>query len=218
MERQDYGWRPNEEPECADYVLPAVIESLRSHRHLSRILDLGCGNGHMSIRLAEALGVQVLGVDADAAGVSLAKQQANGARFAALNLSFELVDVESDPKAFVEQFGTFDAVICTEVIEHVFYPRKLIRFAREALAPNGSFVLSTPYHGYLKNLAISLLGRWDAHADPLWDGGHIKFWSQSTITRLLHEEGLSVGDFRGVGRIPLLWKSMIVNATPCAHV
>jgi len=38
---------------------------------------------------------------------------------------------------------------------------------RRLLKPGGRLVLTTPYHGYVKNLAIAVLGRWDAHADPL---------------------------------------------------
>lgn len=81
----------------------------------------------------------------------------------------------------------------------------------EALKPRGRFVCSTPYHGYLKNLAIALAGRWDKHADPLWDGGHIKLWSRRTLTRLLQEAGLTRIRFRGVGRAPGLWMTMVMS-------
>jgi hypothetical protein len=80
------------------------------------------------------------------------------------------------------------------------------------LKPGGYLVLSTPYHGYLKNLALSLTGKWDFHHSPLRDGGHIKFWSRKTLTELLETEGFHVTDFIGVGRIPYLWKSMVIVA------
>ena len=73
-------------------------------------------------------------------------------------------------------------------------------------------MLTTPHHGYLKNLAISLVNGWDRHADPLWDGGHIKLFSRKTITRLLEEGGFRATRFGGVGRVPRLWKSMVVVA------
>ena len=72
--------------------------------------------------------------------------------------------------------------------------------------------MTTPYHGYLKNLAISLAGAWDRHLDPIWDGGHIKQFSRKTITRLLIDSGFVLKKFGGVGRVPWLWKSMIVLA------
>jgi len=59
------------------------------------------------------------------------------------------------------------------VIEHLFLPRALLRFAAKVLKPSGSLILSTPYHGYLKNLALALTGKLDKHFTVLWDGGHI---------------------------------------------
>jgi hypothetical protein len=73
-------------------------------------------------------------------------------------------------------------------------------------------VVSTPYHGYLKNLAVSLAGKWDTHADPLWDCGHIKLWSRKTLARLLTEAGFVDLRFRGAGRVPYMWMSMIMSA------
>jgi 2-polyprenyl-6-hydroxyphenyl methylase/3-demethylubiquinone-9 3-methyltransferase len=73
-------------------------------------------------------------------------------------------------------------------------------------------VLSTPYHGYLKNLALAVSGKMDAHFTALWDHGHIKFWSRATLATLLREAGFSRVEFLRVGRIPPLAKSMIAVA------
>jgi len=75
------------------------------------------------------------------------------------------------------------------------------------------FLCSTPYHGYLKNLAISLGDGWDRHADPLDDGGHIKFFSKKTLQKALLDVGFADFHFMYSGRLPLLSKSMIVRAT-----
>src|SRR5262249_37524354 len=76
----------------------------------------------------------------------------------------------------------------------------------------GHLIISTPYHGYLKNLFLALTNSWDAHLSPFWDGGHIKFWSYKTLSRLLNESGFRIVRFIGAGRLPFLWKSMIVVA------
>ena len=106
----------------------------------------------------------------------------------------------------------FDTIISTEVVEHLYDPVKFIDFSKKILAPTkGEIMLSTPYHGYLKNLSLALLNKWDAHVDPLWYGGHIKFWSRATLGRLLTNAGFIVTDFRGCGRFPYFWKSMIIK-------
>jgi 2-polyprenyl-6-hydroxyphenyl methylase/3-demethylubiquinone-9 3-methyltransferase len=72
--------------------------------------------------------------------------------------------------------------------------------------------MSTPYHGYLKNLAISLVNGWDRHFEVHRDGGHIKFFSKRTLGRMAEEVGFGRQKFYGVGRLPWLWKSMILVA------
>jgi hypothetical protein len=52
----------------------------------------------------------------------------------------------------------------------------------------------------------------DFHFTALWEGGHIKFWSRKTITQLLEEFGFQVIGFHGCGRVPYLWKSMLIHA------
>ena len=108
--------------------------------------------------------------------------------------------------------GEFDAVVSTEVIEHLFLPRQLLDLAFARLRPGGFLLVTTPYHGYLKNLALALFNRWDSHWSPQWDGGHVKFWSRRTLTTLLEAQGFRVLEFRGAGRFPWLWKSMVLVA------
>lgn len=103
-------------------------------------------------------------------------------------------------------------VISTEVVEHVFLPRMFARNCHTLLKSEGTLIISTPYHGYLKNLALAAGGKMDVHFTALWDFGHIKFWSRKTLTHLLEEVGFSVREFDGVGRMPFLWKSMILVA------
>ena len=76
----------------------------------------------------------------------------------------------------------------------------------------GTAILSTPYHGYWKNLALALSGQMDRHFTALWDHGHIKFWSMKTLALLLEEAGFRDIRFARVGRIPALAKAMIAVA------
>ncbi len=76
----------------------------------------------------------------------------------------------------------------------------------------GTAILSTPYHGYWKNLALALSGKLDRHFTALWDHGHIKFWSMKTLTLLLEEAGFRDIRFARVGRVPALAKAMIAVA------
>ena len=103
-------------------------------------------------------------------------------------------------------------MISLEVVEHVYDPRAYSATLYALVAKGGVAVISTPYHGYWKNLALALLGQMDKHYSPLWNHGHIKFWSMHTLRQLLREAGFKSIEFRHVGRIPPLAKSMIAIA------
>ena len=47
---------------------------------------------------------------------------------------------------------------------------------------------------------------------PIGTGGHIKFWSRAPLQSLLEKFGFREVEFIGAGRLPYLWKSMIVTA------
>jgi 2-polyprenyl-6-hydroxyphenyl methylase/3-demethylubiquinone-9 3-methyltransferase len=104
-------------------------------------------------------------------------------------------------------------VLSLEVVEHIYAPRHYARTIFDLLSGGGLAILSTPYHGYWKNLALALSGRMDEHFTALWDHGHIKFWSVRTLGELLREAGFIDVRFERVGRVPALAKAMIAVAT-----
>ena len=182
---------------------PAVRELSGPVRPGQRVLDAGCGNGALCGEYL-ARGCATVGVDLSTSGIDIARQAHPGGRFERATIDERLLEHLAE--------RPFDLVVSTEVIEHLYDPRAYVRGCLAALKPGGRLVMSTPYHGYLKNLAISLLGKWDVHANPLWDGGHIKLWSRATLTRLLTEAGFVNLRFRGVGRFPWLWMCIVVAA------
>lgn len=148
----------------------------------------------------------VYGFDASNSGIEVARKN-----FPELAQNFFIHNAyESELPANVPQ--RYNLIISMEVLEHLYAPRNYLMNAYHWLESGGYLILTTPYHGYLKNIAISLFGFFDRHFNPLWEGGHIKFFSKHTIIKLLRETGFSVIKFKGVGRLPLLWKSMIVVA------
>lgn len=195
----DYRFEAGYEPHTNRMLKPYVLQ-YASLAAAKSALDIGCGNGAMARELA-GLGIKVTGLDPSESGVAEARQNCPAGRF--YNLG-----IYDSPGAIEE--SEFDFAVCTEVVEHLYYPRELPRFARAKLRAGGLLVVSTPYHGWAKNVAISLLGKWDSHHTPFWDGGHIKFWSRATLGRLLEEEGFEVIAFHGCGRAPYLWESMIL--------
>lgn len=202
VEVRDYGWDSDSRTEAHDYLVPAVLSLLPGSEGL-KILDVGCGNGYLAGILA-GLGHHVVGVDVARDGIGIARKSYPQVRF-------EETSIYDD--RFEEVAGNgFDVIVSLEVIEHLYRPRVLLQKAGSLMKPGGKLIISTPYHGYWKNLAISVLDGWDKHFAVDWDGGHIKFFSEKTLKAIVAECGFSDVGFNHVGRVHGLWKSMICSA------
>ena len=198
----DLGW-------ASHYLLPVVRKLLDPLPANIVIADLGCGNGSLLAQLRQD-GRQLYGLEVSQSGLDEGRKAYPDIHFDYANLTTDL-----GAHALARRC---DVVISTEVVEHVFLPRLFARNCHALLKPEGTLIISTPYHGYLKNLALAATGKMDAHFTALWDFGHIKFWSRKTLTQLLEEVGFSVKAFYGVGRVPFVWKSMIFVAVKCREL
>jgi 2-polyprenyl-3-methyl-5-hydroxy-6-metoxy-1,4-benzoquinol methylase len=201
---KDYGYRSSKSSHVQAYLTKPLL-TLLEDRKQQKILDVGCGNGWLASLLLER-GYDVYGIDASVTGIAIANQKYPG--------RFYVQDLSSDELPNDLQELDFNTIISTEVVEHLYDPRGYINFCKSVLQKSGGgkIILSTPYHGYLKNLFLAVTGHMDAHFTVLWAGGHIKFWSKDTLSYVLQEQGFTVTGFIGCGRLPYLWKSMIITA------
>jgi 2-polyprenyl-3-methyl-5-hydroxy-6-metoxy-1,4-benzoquinol methylase len=202
----EYVYQDDQSPCTNSFLYPpllSILANIAKGKTKIRILDLGCGNGSLTHAIARQ-GYEVVGIDESTTGIAIARQsfpECNFIQSSIYNLPYDILE------------NSFDVVLAVEVIEHLFYPKELIRAARRCIKPDGHLVITTPYHGYLKNLALAMTGKMDQHFTSLWDGGHIKFFSVSTMRALLEGEKFTDVSFRFSGRLPYLWKSMICSCS-----
>ena len=178
---------------------PVVQQLVNAKAH--SVLDLGCGNGWFTGAL-DRCGFDVTGVDNDEVVLRLARQFQP-----TLNLRQMDVMKPLDPNLAMR----FDAVVAIDLIDHVQMPRKMIETALAALKPGGLLAITSPFHGYVKNLLLALGGRFDSRWDPLLDHGRMKFFSRATLTALLTEFDLRDLHFETIGRIPTFARSMLMS-------
>lgn len=184
------------------YVLPAIADLLPRKRGLSA-LDAGCGNGSLTAWLAKR-GLNVTGIDVAEDGIVLARSRYLDIKFYNRSVYDSIVDLRP--------VNGWDVIITSEVIEHLYAPARFVANVYDNLAPGGYIIVTTPYHGYVKNLALSLANGWDSHFHVHREGGHIKFFSNRSLTELLHAAGFNEVVFRNAGRLPWLWKSIVCRA------
>lgn len=198
-----HDWETHPDPPHQPLYLDILLRYLRSDPTIRRVLDAGCGNGSFTASLADA-GFDMYGIDLSESGINVARRENPKAQFA-------VASVYDDFRKVFPGVDSFDAIVSIEVIEHLYDPRTLARRAHEALRPGGLFIVTTPYWGYLKNVALALTNRIDRALTALWDGGHIKHFSRQTLSALLLEQPFEMVGFSGAGRpIPGLWNGMVM--------
>jgi 2-polyprenyl-3-methyl-5-hydroxy-6-metoxy-1,4-benzoquinol methylase len=195
----DYQYEDADPTHASAYLWPELKNVIgRYDWNDRRAFDLGCGNG-ATCNMLSTLDFRVVGVDTSETGIAQARKTYPHVKTC----------VGSAYDDLATKYGTFSLVVSLEVIEHCIDPRAIAITFLSLIAPGGIGFLSTPYHGYIKNLALAATGKMDGHFTALWFGGHIKFFSIKTLGQLLKEVGAKEIEFMRVGRIPILAKSMV---------
>ncbi len=122
-------------------------------------------------------------------------------------MRFEVRSVYDDLGDLVDRV---DVVASSEIIEHIYYPQRFLSNINPIIREGGLFDSNYPLSWLYKNLTLSIFNKWDGHHTVDWEGRHVKFFSQKTISSMLEVSGDIV--FNNAGRVRWLWKSMVCRA------
>lgn len=162
----------------------------------ARVLDAGCGSGVFTRFLSE-LGYTVFGADISLNATTYARKRTP-------TVFFQVTMVETGLPYRAEYFS---AIWFSEVLEHVFDVHAALAELNRVLKPGGKLILTTPYHGLVKNMIIVLKG-YEQHYNPYLS--HIRFFSRNSLTECLERAGFAIEQWQGVGRMCPVWKSQFV--------
>jgi 2-polyprenyl-3-methyl-5-hydroxy-6-metoxy-1,4-benzoquinol methylase len=172
-----------------DYSLAARVAFFQQYcctQQNCSVMDFGCGTGGILSSLRDIDQERSLGIDVSSSAIEMAK-----ARFPHLNWMKVAIGCP------LPQAQRFDAVIASEVIEHVFDVDSFLQQLRDVLKDNGRLGLTCPYHGFWKDLAIVLSGKAEAHYhNP--DDPHIRFYSLRGLRRVLSRNGFELQETRPI--------------------
>lgn len=114
-----------------------VVRELRGLPKAAAVVDLGCGSGALLKRIGHAFpDARLVGLDVEPAAIAIATKRLPSAQF-------ELVDLDRGEKA-PDLRGEADAVVCSEVIEHLETPQRALRLAKQLLRSGGRLVVTVP--------------------------------------------------------------------------
>lgn len=172
------------------------------------VLDVGCGNGNISIFLG-SLGYQVSGIDVSEAAITKARQLN---KFP--NVKFEVGNAEELP-----DLGTrYDVIICSEVLEHLLSPESTLYAISRIMKDDGILFVTVPNgkgpREVLVTRPVQKLQRSDSFAlqGLVWmkkvmgysgataqsdadDLGHIQFFSKQHLYQLAECTGFAIKKF-----------------------
>jgi SAM-dependent methyltransferase len=139
------------------------------------LLEIGAAEGWMTEEIAQRV-KNVVSSDIALSYLKRAKSQG-------INVHFTRLDAHLLPF----ENGSFDSVVLTEVLEHVYSPYRVLEEVHRVLAPSGKLILSVP-----NNLTFSNIFQHFFNKNAPDKDAHLSFYDMFSITRLLGFAGFSV--------------------------
>jgi 2-polyprenyl-3-methyl-5-hydroxy-6-metoxy-1,4-benzoquinol methylase len=173
----------------------ADLVGLLPNNPTAAILEIGCGDGRTG-ELALAVGKC-----ATYCGVELLDR---AARHASERLTEVVVgDVQSVNLPWAPK--TFDAVIMSEVLEHLVDPWAALRRLRPLLKSGAIVLASSPNSAHYKVILMLLRGEWKTEDSGPMDRTHLRWFTPRSYRRMFESCGFAVDRVSSVG--PLGWKA-----------
>jgi len=185
-------------PVRASYFETTFIKHFGDHSKSKKYLDIGCGGGILSEEMAKR-GFNVTAIDLSPASIETAKQHA--AKMNVTNINYLVGNAYSLP--FENE--SFDAVIMSDVLEHIHdLPKAIIEISR-VLTPNGIFVFDTVNRTLFSYIVLKQIG--ESHLLGLIPQ-HTHDWrlfiTPDELKLVLQRYSLSVMQpFKGIVMVPL---------------
>ena len=114
-----------------DFIADVLSQSLPTG---ATVLDVGCGNGIISRSLGRK-GFKVLGIDVSEKAIEKAKELNDLS-----NVNFQVMSAEQ----LAVSSEKYHAVVCSEVLEHLHEPQKLLQVLYQSLKNEGVLIVTVP--------------------------------------------------------------------------
>ena len=209
-------WDPNGPQRPLHELNPARLGYVTQRCPLrgARVLDVGCGAGLLSEAMARE-GASVTALDLAPELIDVAKLHLLES---GLQVDYRLVSVED---LATQSAGSFDAITCMEMLEHVPDPGSVLRACASLLRPGGKLFVSTLNRTPLA-FAVAIVGaEYIASLLPKGTHDYKSFIRPAELSNWLREAGLELDDVSGLAYDPIRRKAWVnqrtdINYLACA--
>jgi 2-polyprenyl-6-hydroxyphenyl methylase/3-demethylubiquinone-9 3-methyltransferase len=206
-------WDPDGESRPLHDLNPvrAAYVSGRMNLRGARVVDVGCGGGLLSEALSRA-GAQVTAIDLGAKLIEIARLHLFESN---LQVDYR---VQSSTELAEAEPGSFDAVCCMEMIEHVPDPAALIGDLAAMLKPGGQLFLSTLNRTPAAFGAAILGAEYVMRLLPRGTHHYAQFLKPSEVAGMLRRFDLEIEDIKGLAYNPLTRNASLSSNTAVNYV
>jgi len=155
------------------------------------ILDIGCATGYLGA-IAKKNGNRVYGIEISESAAKMAKEILD---------DVVVGNIEEIDLPYPEKY--FDIIICSDVIEHLFDPEKVLIKLRKYVKIGGKLMVSVPNIAHYSIRWMVLRGKWEYEDVGAMDYGHLRFFTRETMAQLLEASGYRVREIIPCIRLPV---------------
>jgi len=157
-----------------------------------RVLDVGCSSGYLARPLVER-GCAVVGIESDPEAAEAARSMCE-----------DVLVGDVEVMALPFENGSFDVVLCGDLIEHLREPEHFLARMRPYIRDRGRLVLSTPNVANWAMRLSLLAGSWRYTERGILDRTHHHLFTRKTLVETLSRAGYGIVELDFTVPVPVL--------------